>query len=101
MKNILKREFIFQQLKKNIDLIKQNGVSQIGLFGSYSIQKQTQNSDIDILVDFHPASQTYHNFLNTCDLLQSLFLNHKVEVVTKNGLSQYMRKEILKSVHYV
>lgn len=101
MKNILNKEVILQQLKNNLDLITQNGVSQIGLFGSYNIKKQTENSDIDILVDFYPASQTYHNFLNTCDLLQSLFLNHKVEVVTKNGLSQYMRNEILNSVHYV
>lgn len=50
---------IVKTLKKNDDLLKQHGVKRIGLFGSYARGKQTQSSDIDLIVEF--AKPTYDN----------------------------------------
>ncbi len=35
------------------------------------------------------------------DILENIFKNQKVEVVTKNGLSKYIGPKILKDVMYV
>ncbi len=35
------------------------------------------------------------------DMFENLFENEKIEVVTKNGLSQYIGPKILKEVMYV
>ena len=44
---------ILNELSKNKSYIQQNfEVDKIGLFGSYAKDKQTENSDIDIYVEF-------------------------------------------------
>ena len=35
------------------------------------------------------------------DLFENIFKNEKIEIVTKNGLSQYIGPRILKDVMYV
>ncbi|HMQ62007.1 MAG TPA: nucleotidyltransferase family protein [Flavilitoribacter sp.] len=95
--------------KKNIeDLIKGNslqiknyGISKIGLFGSFARQAQHQASDIDILIDFEEGKETFDNFMAVCLLLDQLFKDYKVEVVTTKGLSPYIGPHILNSVEYV
>jgi len=75
------------------------GVSRIGLFGSYARNEQTPHSDIDILVDFSPEKENYDSFMALYDYLESLF-DKKIEVVTLNGLSPYIKPYILKEVTY-
>lgn len=77
------------------------GVSAIGLFGSYSRNEQTQNSDIDILVDFDGSKETYDNFQSVYDFLERIFNGLKVEMVTKKGLSPHIGPHILNEVLYV
>jgi predicted nucleotidyltransferase len=76
------------------------GVNKIGLFGSYVRNEQSSKSDIDILVDFLPAKETFDNFIGLYDYLENLFTNEKIEVVTLNGLSPYIGPTILKEVNY-
>ena len=77
------------------------GVSQLGLFGSIVRGENTRKSDIDILIDFNAEQETYLNFINVCNILQSAFGKTKVDVVTKKGLSPYIGEIILKEVEYV
>ncbi len=63
--------------------------------------EQSKNSDIDILIDFEPDKENFDNFMAAYDLLEKLFINQKVEVVTKNGLSPYFGPKILNEVKYV
>ena len=58
-------------------------------------------SDIDILIDFIPEMENFDNYMAACDILEQLFKNERVEIVTKNGLSPYIGPKILKEVHYV
>ena len=55
---------IFQTILDNKETIKSFGVTEIGLFGSYVRGEQTENSDIDILVDFPKEKKTLKNFIN-------------------------------------
>lgn len=77
------------------------GIRDIGLFGSYLRNEQSDHSDIDILVDFEPDKENYDNLMNLYDYLEKIFKNEKVEIVTKNGLSPYIGPKILSEVFYV
>jgi uncharacterized protein len=77
------------------------GIRNIGLFGSYVRNEQSDKSDIDILIDFEQDKENYDNFMAAYDLIESIFKTEKVEIVTKNGLSPYVGPRILKEVMYV
>lgn len=92
IKNIIKQKGI---------QIKGYGVSKIGLFGSYSRGEQKEESDIDILIDFNPGSETFDNYMNLCDLLEEIFGDSEIDIVTYNGLSPIIGPKILNEVEYV
>ncbi len=100
MVNLDKQKIIFT-LQNNKGKIKQFGVKRIGLFGSYVRNQQNEDSDIDIYIEFFDDMENFDNFINFCFLLDDLFKNKKVEVVTENGLSKYIGPQILKEVEYV
>lgn len=95
------RDNILATLKSNKLRIEKLGVKNVGLFGSYVRNEQSDGSDIDILLDFDPEEESFDNFMSACDLFEELFINEKVEVVTKNGLSPYIGPKILNEVVYV
>ena len=76
------------------------GVLEIGLFGSYTRNEATKESDIDLLVDIEKEKKTFRNFMALSYYLEDL-LGKKVELVTKQSLSPYIGPHILKTVEYV
>jgi len=98
---MLTKDTIEEQIRRNANRFSAFGISKIGLFGSYARQEQNKNSDIDILIDFEEGKETFDNFMAACALLDALFKEHKVEVVTAKGLSPYIGPHILNSVEYV
>jgi predicted nucleotidyltransferase len=95
------KENIIAKLKFHKPQLLQFGVQSIGLFGSYVHNKQSNKSDIDLLIDFQPDKENFENFMEVYDLVENLFEGERVEVVTKNGLSKYIGPKILKDVMYV
>jgi len=93
------KDNIFLLIKKNHKKIKSLGVKRLGLFGSYSRNQQTEKSDIDMLVEFEHGHKNFDNFIQLAFLLEDLF-QRRVELVTKEGLSQYIAPHILKEVEY-
>ena len=71
------------------------------MFGSYIRDEQSEKSDIDILVDFFPEKENYDNYLALYVMIEKIFENERVEIVTKNGLSPYIGHKILNEVVYV
>jgi uncharacterized protein len=98
---MLTKKNIIQSLQANRSLFAALGVRDVGVFGSYARGEATSMSDIDILVDFYPEKENFDNLMEIYDLLERLFKNQKIEVVTKNGLSPYIGPQILKEVLYV
>lgn len=96
-----KKENILSMIKSKKEEISQFGIKDIGLFGSYARDEQTENSDIDILIDFEPEKENFDNYMAVYDIIESLFKNHRIEIVTKNGLSPYIGPKILNEVKYV
>ena len=59
-------------------------VNEIALFGSYARNEQTENSDIDVMINLQPSS--YINLCNTLYTLQNLFPDNKIQIVSKKGI---------------
>jgi len=57
------------------------GVSSIGLFGSYAVDKQTKHSDIDIYVEFY--NKTFDNIAGLWNYLERLF-DKKIDLIHKH-----------------
>ncbi len=98
---MLKKIEILNQLKSIKEQVHSFGVTKIGLFGSYVKNKQTKNSDIDIIIDFENKQETFDNFMKVCNILETSFKGKKIEIVTINGLSKFIAPYILKEVEYV
>ncbi len=73
-------------------------VRSIGYFGSYATGQQTDQSDLDLLVEFsRPVGWEF--FTLERFLEQSLEL--RVDLVTHNALKAQIRDSILKQVRYI
>lgn len=73
-------------------------VSEIGYFGSFAENKQTEESDIDILVDF--SKTPGWDFFLLEEYLENAF-GRKVDLVTKSALKKQLSERILNQVKYV
>jgi predicted nucleotidyltransferase len=80
--------------------IKAFGVRRLGLFGSFVRSDQNSQSDVDLLVEFEPGGKTFDNFIHLCFLLEEL-LRRRVELVTPESLSPYIKPHILEQAEYV
>ena len=70
-----------------------NGVKQVRLFGSAARGEATASSDFDFLVTLEPGK----SLLDLIGFKQELedLLNADVDVVSENGLSPYLKNQIL------
>jgi len=73
-------------------------VVRIGYFGSYSRNEQTENSDIDILVEF--GKPIGWDFFDLQEMLENE-LNLKVDLVSNKALKEQLKETILHQVKYV
>lgn len=74
------------------------GLSFMAVFGSYGRGQQTENSDIDILVDFQKPIGV--EFIDLANELENL-LSVKVDLVSKNGVRLQYLKQIEADLNYV
>ncbi len=73
---------------------KQYCVENFLLFGSYAKNKQTVDSDIDLLVNFkHPIDM--FDFIDLQEYLSKIF-SKKIDLGTVNSLKEFVKNSILK-----
>ena len=74
---------------------RQYQVHELALFGSMLRQDHRPDSDIDLLVSFHPAARV--TFLTLARMQRELeaLLGRKVDLVPKDGLKPIIREHIL------
>ncbi len=94
------KEYILSEMRQQKKELQNLGIVRIGLFGSYAREEQSEKSDIDILIEFEPEKENFDNYMSVYDILENVFRNEKIEIVTKNGLSPYIGPKILKEVIY-
>ena len=93
---------IKDQLNHNLKQIKNKyQVKQLGIFGSYIRGEATEDSDLDILVEFEPDA--IFGLLTFCELENYLseLLTIKVDLVMKDGLKPSLGQNILQEVDYL
>ena len=80
------------------DLCQRNGIRKLALFGSALTPRFSDNSDIDLLVEFRP--QEHVGFFRLADIeesLSKLFGGRKVDLRTPSDLSRYFRDEVVRN----
>jgi len=95
----LSKEDIFKLLKQNKTKLKNHSVKKIGLFGSILREEHTNESDIDLIVEFDEGKKNYDNFIELVFLLEGL-LQRKVDLLTIDALNPYMKPKILKEAYF-
>lgn len=90
---------IEQKLKQlKPQLIDQFSVSRIGYFGSYATATQTEESDLDLLVEF--SKPVGWGFFTLQQFLEQA-LNIPVDLVTNNALKDRIKTSILNQIKYI
>ena len=74
------------------------GLKSLGIFGSYVRNQQTDESDLDILVEFDKPIGV--EFIDLADELEQLLLV-KIDLVSKKGIKDKYLKLIEKELEYV
>lgn len=87
-------------INDNQIVIRHYGVLRLGLFGSVIRGEEKENSDIDLIAEFKPGMKNYDNFINLCFFFEDM-LGRKVDLLTPEGISPIIRKNIEREVEYV
>lgn len=93
-------EEIQQWFVQNKALLREHyKVRELGVFGSYVRQEQTETSDVDVLVEFSETPSLL-KFVNLENYLSDN-LGVKVDLVHKSGLKPRIGERILAEVVYL
>ena len=79
------------------EFCKRHHIRKLSLFGSAVRNDFTPESDLDVLVEFHPAHIPGLIRLAGMEIELSEILGCKVDMRTAQDLSRYFREEVLKS----
>jgi uncharacterized protein len=91
---------LLQKLLESSSSLGEYGVSRLGIFGSFVRNEQVEKSNVDFLVEFEKDKKTYKNFIRLAYFLEEL-IGRRIELLTPESLSPYMRPNILAEVEYV
>mgnify|MGYP003548465915 CR=1 FL=1 len=98
----LNKEEILSYLKeKKEEFFSEYQLVKLGLFGSYARGEQTDNSDIDLIVEFKPNTE------NLAEIKYEIKSNIKnqfkreVDLCREKYIKPYFKSQILQSVIYV
>jgi predicted nucleotidyltransferase len=76
-------------------------IKSVAIFGSYVNGTASQDSDIDVLIDFEPTAVI--GFFALSDIKDNFeaFLQKTVDLLTPQAISKYFRDEVLQQAEYV
>jgi len=82
--------------RKIIDVLKKAGVKRAGIFGSYARGEQKRSSDVDILIEVEKGRKFSLFDLVGLKMEIESILKRKVDLLTYNGISHFIREKVLK-----
>jgi len=92
------KEEIKETLQRFKPILKEKfKVKEIGIFGSWVRGEESEESDVDILVEFYEPIGW--EFIDFKEFLEEI-LGRKVDLVTMRALKPQLREKILKEVVY-
>lgn len=93
------REIVLNQLKILKAQLKQRyPIANMALFGSYARNEFTEQSDIDVLIEFN--GKVGSRFIELADEIE-VFVGKKVDLVSMNGIGPQYFKSIERELVYV
>ena len=96
MKELATIKQIIKELKPELE--KKFHISSIGVFGSVARNDYSENSDVDIIVDF--SQPIGIEFIDLADLLEEKF-HEQVDLVSKKGIKPQYFSSIENEIVYV
>lgn len=96
---MLTKEKILKRIQQHAADLKTYGVRKVGIFGSFAQQREREQSDIDVLVEFGKGSKTFDNYMGLKFFLEKLF-HRKVDLVIKEALKRSIKNQVLSEVEY-
>jgi len=84
--------------EKIIPILREHGVVHASIFGSYVRGDYTENSDIDVLVEFQTGMK--QSLLDVVNLKQRMedCTGKVIDIVTQNGLNQRISKYVYENI---
>jgi len=99
---MIKRDEIlsFLREKKN-ELFTDYQLIKIGLFGSFAKDEGTEDSDIDLIVEFQPNTENLSEKKSEIKRLVAERFNREVDLCREKYIKPYFKSQILESAIYV
>ena len=93
-------EQIYRTLQRYLTkLQEQYYVKTLGVFGSYASGEATDNSDLDLLVEFY-GDLTFDKYMDLKFFLEDLF-DKKIDLVIRDDLKPQIREKVLEETIHV
>lgn len=80
--------------KKIISILIKHGIKRILVFGSYARNEATPKSDLDLIVEFPEGTSLLDHVGIEMELSEAL--NMKIDLLSHNGISPYIKDQVLK-----
>ena len=94
---ITKKDILATLRELKPSLYNNYSVKEIGLFGSFYDETNSEESDIDLLVVLErPIGWKFFSL----ELYLEKIFNRKIDLVTKNSLKDQIKENILKQINY-
>ena len=95
-----------QEVKKQLLRALENSphleaIRSVAIFGSYVNGTPSEDSDVDVLIDFEPAAVI--GFFAMSDIKDGFesFLKKSVDLLTPQAISKHFRDEVLAQAEYI
>ena len=89
--NLILKEEIKEKI---ISILIKHGIKRILVFGSYARNEATPTSDLDLIVDFPEGTSLLDHVGIEIELSEAL--NMKIVLLSRNGISPYIKDNVLK-----
>jgi len=86
------KDQVFERVRSHQSALKLFGAARLGLFGSFVRGEQTEESDVDFVVEFQEGKKTFRNFINMVYYLEKL-MGREVELLTWEGMTAFVKRE--------
>jgi predicted nucleotidyltransferase len=99
---MIQQQEVLNYLLNNKEMFyKQFNIIKIGIFGSYARNEQTENSDIDIIIEMPRGTEDiFEKKLLLKEMLKSQF-HRDVDICRERAIKPLFREMILKDTIYV
>lgn len=100
--NSLPAQFRKKSIKEKIQSVcEANGITFMAIFGSFAQKRQTKKSDIDVVIKFDEGQiKSLIDLIHAQHQMQNIF-HRKVDLLTINSISPYLKDNILNSMRVV